>query len=190
MENILLRCRPLQRTLWGSFRQHRVGFVRLNSTTTTASELTWAEYLNIRRGRRKWQWATTIPCTALGFFGGIAYFGSLDTDPTKPIMGLIDPFLFYGLCTLGCMGGGALVGTSLGLGIWRVMHNRTMNLIDGREREFYRRIAKNRVDASLQSPTSPVPDYYGEKIGSLHQYRQWLRDQNKYRRKVLFTEKA
>jgi len=56
------------------------------------------------------------------------------------------------------------------------------------DREFYHRIAKNRVDASLQSPTHPVPDYYGtypdvfwtlqlilflgEKIGSLHQYRQ------------------
>jgi import inner membrane translocase subunit TIM23 len=91
------------------------------------------------------------------------------------------------------------------------------------DREFYKRIAKNRVDASLQSPTNPVPDYYGayfpfkqkalrlmsisgEKIGSLHQYRhvcassllerpsfdylvfQWLRDQAKYKQKVLLPE--
>ncbi|KAF9065789.1 hypothetical protein BDP27DRAFT_1424533 [Rhodocollybia butyracea] len=39
------------------------------------------------------------------------------------------------------------------------------------------------IDVALQSPTSPVLDYYGEKIDSLHEYRKWLRDQNKYRRK-------
>lgn len=27
----------------------------------------------------------TIPLTALGFGGGVAYFGSLEMDPTKPI---------------------------------------------------------------------------------------------------------
>lgn len=30
--------------------------------------------------------AITIPCALLGFFGGAAYFGALETDPTKPIM--------------------------------------------------------------------------------------------------------
>ncbi len=29
---------------------------------------------------------STVPGTLLGLFGGAAYFGSLDTDPTKPIM--------------------------------------------------------------------------------------------------------
>jgi hypothetical protein len=29
-----------------------------------------------------------------------------------------------------------------------------------------------------------VPDYYGEKIGSMKGYRQWLRDQATYRRKA------
>ena len=68
------------------------------------------------------------------------------------------------------------------------MHRNQLALVDVMDREFYHRIAKNRVDASLQSPTHPVPDYYGtyldafptsqlilflgEKIGSLHQYRQ------------------
>lgn len=68
-------------------------------------------------------------------------------------------------------------------------HRRNLVGIDAKDREFYQRIAKNRVDASLQSPTSPIPDYYGtselwpdmmywltilsgEKIGSIHQYRQ------------------
>ncbi|KAK0463569.1 mitochondrial import protein Pam17-domain-containing protein, partial [Desarmillaria tabescens] len=108
----------------------------------------------------------------LGLFGGAAYFGSLDTDPMKPIWG-IDPFIFYGACTAACMVGvGYIVGPTLGSSLWRIIYRRSAKLMDARDREFYQRIAKNRVDASLQSPTSPVPDYYGERIGSLRQYRR------------------
>ncbi|KAG5637941.1 hypothetical protein H0H81_002535 [Sphagnurus paluster] len=154
---------------------------------TAVPKLTWPEYLAIRGGKRKWQTVVTIPCALLGFFGGAAYFGALETDPTKPIMG-IDPFFFYGICTVGCVGVGALIGPSIGSAIWRSRHRHQLALVDAMDREFYHRIARNRVDASLQSPTHPVPDYYGEKIGSLHQYRQWLRDQGKYKRKALLPE--
>ncbi|KAG6873802.1 hypothetical protein C0995_011027 [Termitomyces sp. Mi166 len=149
--------------------------------------LTWSEYLAIRGSKRKWQLAVTIPCALIGFFGGATYFGSLETDPTRPIMG-IDPFFFYGACTVACVGMGALIGPSIGVAAWRARHRNQLALVDAMDREFYRRIAKNRVDASLQSPTHPVPDYYGEKIGSLHQYRQWLRDQGKYKRKHTLPE--
>ena len=93
----------------------------------------------------------------------------------------IDPFFFYGICTVACggkwfdnlvqrllshlLGFGWLVGPSLGTAIWRMTHRRLLSHIDSRDREFYARIAKNRVDASLQTPTQPVPDYYGM-IGS------------------------
>jgi len=123
----------------------------------------------------------------IGFFGGATYFGTLETDPTKPIMG-IDPFFFYGFCTVGCVGVGALIGPTIGSAVWRIRHRHRLSVIDEMDREFFKRIAKNRVDASLQSPTNPVPDYYGEKIGSLHQYRHWMRDQAKYKRKVLLPE--
>ncbi|KAF5330466.1 hypothetical protein D9619_005307 [Psilocybe cf. subviscida] len=158
------------------------------STAPAATEkLTWPQFLNIKRKKRTWQTAATIPCALLGFAGGAAYFGSLETDPLKPIMG-IDPFFFYGFCTVGCVGAGALVGPTIGGSLWRYTHRRIVPQLDAKEREFFQRITKNRVDVSLQNPTSPVPDYYGEKIGSLHQYRQWLRDQNKYRRKALLPE--
>jgi len=52
-----------------------------------------------------------------------------------------------------------------------------------REREFLQHIKKNRVDPSFQSFRNPVPDYYGEKIGSIKQYKQWLKDQRAYNRK-------
>jgi hypothetical protein len=91
------------------------------------------------------------------------------------------------------LGAGALVGPIIGGTLWRLTHRRTMALIEARDREFYRRIQKNRADPNSQSATNPVPDYYGtssdliihplhhfndmvygigEKIGSLHGYRQ------------------
>jgi Mitochondrial import protein Pam17 len=86
-------------------------------------------------------------------------------------------------------GVGSLIGPIIGSALWRLTHRRTMALIDARDREFYQHIARNRVDPSSQSPTNPMPDFYGmlslftkyfeanscfpgEKIGSLRQYRQ------------------
>lgn len=52
-----------------------------------------------------------------------------------------------------------------------------------KEKEFYYRIRRYRVDPSNNSMNNPVPDYYGEKIGSVQGYRQWLKDQRAYNRK-------
>jgi import inner membrane translocase subunit TIM23 len=108
---------------------------------------------------------------------------------TPPHMGIasfifpqgIDPLLFFGGATLGCMGmylcsschfprspsfsylgAGYLVGPILGSTLWRVTHRRTMALIEQRDREFHQHIVKNRVDPRAQSATNPVPDFYGE----------------------------
>ncbi|KDQ14553.1 hypothetical protein BOTBODRAFT_55402 [Botryobasidium botryosum FD-172 SS1] len=149
--------------------------------------LSWPEYLAIRRGKRRWDLAAAIPMTALGLGLGLQYFGHLENDATSPIMG-VDPIYVYGLATMGCGGLGYLLGPVVGGSLWRMTHRRTLARIEARDREFHQHIVKNRVDPSRQSATNPVPDYYGEKIGSLHQYRQWLRDQAKYRRKAAWPE--
>jgi import inner membrane translocase subunit TIM23 len=86
------------------------------------------------------------------------------------------------------VGTGAIIGPTIGTALWRLQYRRLLPLIDAKDHQFFQRIAKNRVDATLQSPTNPVPDYYGkfyimtcyiiqakpltgEKIGSLHDYR-------------------
>ncbi|KAJ7772944.1 mitochondrial import protein Pam17 [Mycena maculata] len=181
-------CRVLPR-VFSKTDAHSTLFLRHKSTAgpSPKDELNWVEYFEIRRKRRQWQTVFTIPCAMVGLIGGSLYFGSLQTDPMKPIMG-IDPMMFYGGCTLLCMGGGFVIGPSIGSSMWRVMNRNTIAKIDARDRRFYDHIAKNRVEASLQSATNPIPDYYGEKVGSLRQYKQWLRDQSKYRRKAMLTE--
>ncbi|KAL8799978.1 MAG: hypothetical protein Q9200_007391 [Gallowayella weberi] len=54
-----------------------------------------------------------------------------------------------------------------------------------KEKDFYARIRKYRVDPSLASYSNPLPDYYGEKIGSVQDFRTWMRDQRAYNRKRL-----
>lgn len=39
--------------------------------------------------------------------------------------------------------------------------------------------------AIYRSLANPIPDYYAEKVGSLKDYRHWLRDQRTFMRKVL-----
>ncbi|KAH8099577.1 mitochondrial import protein Pam17 [Cristinia sonorae] len=149
--------------------------------------LPWGQYLTIRKNKRRWETIVTIPTTILGFTGGIMYFGSQEMDPTKPIFN-IDPMVVYAVATLGCAGLGYLVGPVIGSYCWRLSHRRTMSLIEARDRQFHRHIVKNRADPTAQSATNPVPDYYGEKIGSISEYRQWLRDQAKYKKKAFLPE--
>ncbi|PIL24523.1 hypothetical protein GSI_14279 [Ganoderma sinense ZZ0214-1] len=197
--------RPLGRTLPGSTRPKLASSARARlqntvpcrgkatkpSNTSGASQaseaekdsLPWQEYLSIRKGKRRWETAVTIPTTIAGFVGGISYFGTLEMDPQKPIFN-IDPMFVYGAATLGCAGMGYLIGPVLGSSFWRMTHRRAMRLIEKRDKEFHEHIVRNRVDPTRQSATNPVPDYYGEKIGSLNDYRQWLRDQAKFRRKA------
>jgi import inner membrane translocase subunit TIM23 len=67
-------------------------------------------------------------------------------------------------------GVGAILGPTVGTALWRFTHRRSVHLIDSKDHQFFQRIAKNRVDASLQSPTAPVPDYYGQTPCSFSEY--------------------
>ncbi|KAF8315203.1 mitochondrial import protein Pam17 [Clavulina sp. PMI_390] len=189
-----LRARVLPSTLHRALATSSATNASANPTTSATPSnagplLPWSEYLAIRRGKRKWEIATTIPTTITAFTTGFSYFGSLQPEPGTLIMG-IEPIWVYLAATIACAGmcGGYLVGPLIGGSIWRMTHRKKVALIDAREREFHEHIVKNRVDPSRQSATNPVPDYYGENIGSLKDYRQWLRDQSKYRKKAAWPE--
>lgn len=91
-----------------------------------------------------------------------------------------------GLATVGIGALGWLSGPLVGNAVWkgRVKKMGYAEQVDRKEREFYHHLTKNRVDPRMQSVSNPVPDYYGEKIGSIKDYRRWLRDQRAYNKKT------
>ncbi|KAF8743353.1 Mitochondrial import protein Pam17, partial [Rhizoctonia solani] len=157
--------------------------IRLSSTTASPNEasLSWPEYLTIRKKKRRWEVATTIPSTFLALTLGLSYFGSIESDPSSLIFG-VEPIYIYGVATMGCgvttpsPTPGPVVGNSL----WRMTHRQILPRIEARDVQFYQHIVKNRVDPSRQTATcvfhlfgpqinslndcplsNPVPDFYG-----------------------------
>lgn len=55
--------------------------------------------------------------------------------------------------------------------------------MEEKERDLLGRIRRLRVDARGASAGNPVPDYYGEKVGSVAGWRTWLRDQREFERR-------
>ncbi|CAZ79417.1 unnamed protein product [Tuber melanosporum] len=156
-------------------------------TTATSSsqsneKLGWDTFLQLRKQRRRYNLVSSLFTSALGTTAGVGYLANKEIDPTQMIMGM-DPIILFGLATVSCGALGWLAGPVLGSSAFSVVKRRIMGQINEREREFLQHIKKNRVDPSFQSFSNPVPDYYGEKIGSIKQYKQWLKDQRAYNRK-------
>lgn len=136
----------------------------------------------MRRQRRLAGLISTVPTMAIAAIASGSYFMTLEIDPSKTIAG-IDPLFVHIGATLACTAVGWLVGPSLGVGVWTLLHRSRAAQFAQRDREFYARIKRLRADPTRQVVHNPVPDYYGESIGSIHQYRQWLRDQVRGRTK-------
>lgn len=151
---------------------------------TLSKEMTWTDFLAMRKQQRR---VGTIgsAIAALGTMAtAFAFVSNVQIDPTETFFGL-DIFTCYIggiMCTgfVGFMFGPALLGDPL----FALLNRSKMGAFNVKQKLFLKHIQKMRVDASRQSMNNPVPDYYGEKIGSLSEYRQWLRDCNEYRRKA------
>ncbi|KAI5851906.1 mitochondrial import protein Pam17 [Tricharina praecox] len=163
-----------------------------STTTTTHSntaaaaaptgQLSWDTFLQLRRLRRRYNLASSVVTSFAGTMAGMGYLANKEIDVTQTILGM-DPLIMFGLATVGCGAAGWLVGPSLGGATFNLLQKRWVKQISVKEKEFLNHIKKNRVDPSFQSFSNPVPDYYGEKIGSVKQYRQWLKDQRAYNKK-------
>ena len=69
----------------------------------------------------------------------------------------LDPFITLGLITFTCGGIGWLMGPILGTGIFNVTNRKFRQQMDEKEKEFYRRVKRYRVDPSASSMANPVP---------------------------------
>lgn len=168
---------------------------RLNSTVkksyepsstelNLAKKMSWEEFLALRKQQRRIGAFGSIAAAIFTMATSFSYLSQIEIDPTETLFGL-DIFTVYVggiLCTgfVGFMFGPSLIGDPL----FALVNRKIMGTYRIKQKLFLKHIAKMRVDASRQSMNNPVPDYYGEKIGSLKDYRQWLRDCNEYRRKA------
>lgn len=154
--------------------------VRLNSSAPT---MNWGDFFRLRKQNKRINTASSVVTAFLGAFATLTYLGNVEIDVEKPIMGL-DPFMVMGGAV--SLGGfvGYVAGPSVGNVIFKMVNRSAMAQFKAKDNLFLQRIKYNRVDPSSQSFSNPVPDYYGEKIYSLENYKQWLRDCNAFRRKA------
>ncbi|KAI5474778.1 mitochondrial import protein Pam17 [Pseudohyphozyma bogoriensis] len=159
----------------------------ISGTNSPTAEISWSQYLSLRKSQRRYAVLFSIPTTAIGGILGANYFANIEAEPTDLIMG-IEPVYAYGIATLACVGLGWLAGPTVGNTVWKVSHRRALAGMEKKDRLFHEHIVRNRADPSRQSVSNPVPDYYCEKVGNFKEYRQWLRDQAAYKRKATFGE--
>lgn len=145
--------------------------------------LTWTDFFQMRKQQRRINVGSSVFTAFLGCNASWAYLSTMEIDPTQTILGF-DPLVVISgaLAASGALG--YLLGPLIGSQIFHLSNKNKLPGFDAKNKEFLKKIIENRVDASSQSFSNPVPDYYGEKIGSIGEYRQWMRDCHAYRRKA------
>ncbi|KAI9468102.1 MAG: mitochondrial import protein Pam17 [Benjaminiella poitrasii] len=161
--------------------------LRLSSTKASTSTVipTWNDYFKLRKKRRIYEVASYLPSTVVPAAGTFSYFLQMQVDPLTKVLGM-DPLMAAVACTFGAGFGGFLLGPVVGNTFFKLMNGKVVSAMDQRDKEFYEHIKRNRADARLNSIRNPVPDYYGEKIQSVQDYRAWLRKQREHYRKGVF----
>ncbi|PGH05292.1 hypothetical protein GX51_03013 [Blastomyces parvus] len=154
-----------------------------SSTSPENLPLDWNSFFRLRASRRKYSLVSSIIASVFSTAGGVQVLAANNMDTIGAQALGLDPFIVLGLATAACAALGWLLGPILGNSLWGLVHRKYKASVAVKEKEFYSRIKRFRVDPSANSYSNPVPDYYGEKIGSIQGYRQWLKDQRAFNRK-------
>ncbi|KAI5290985.1 TIM23 complex component [Ascosphaera aggregata] len=164
-----------------------------NQTTTGAetatseqvqhSSLDWNRFFKIRAMRRRYSQASSILAAVASTGGGLQVLATQDIDHITAQFPILDPMVLMvlGIAASGSLGW--LIGPFLGNGVFNMVYRKERKEFEKKDKDLFARIKAYRVDPSANSFSNPVPDYYGEKINSVHDYRRWLKDQRAYNRK-------
>lgn len=146
--------------------------------------LDWNTFFNLRTSRRRYALTSSILASAGSTTAAIVAFSEIP-DLANTVQAIIptDPFVSMGVATFGATFFGWLIGPAFGNTIWRLLHRTRLSEFTIKEKAFFERIKRHRVNPSGASTNNPVPDYYGEKVGSVAGYRRWLKDQRAFNRK-------
>lgn len=143
----------------------------------------WTDFFQLRKQERRINLGSSVVTAILATNGSWAYLSTLQIDPMQMIMGF-DPLVVVSAALVASGAFGYLLGPIFGTSIFKMRQKTNLADYNQKTKEFLRHVIENRVDSSSQSFSNPVPDYYGEKIGSVREYRQWLRDCHAFRRKA------
>ncbi|ODV92346.1 hypothetical protein CANCADRAFT_84899 [Tortispora caseinolytica NRRL Y-17796] len=161
--------------------------LRYASTAASPAAMTWDRFLAVRSMRRRINLGSSAAMAVVGSSVAWSYAQDIELDPTKTFMGVDMLYVMLG----GIIASGAaafvIFGPLVGQAIFRctyLLRSQTRAEFLAKENTFLQHIKKNRVDPRYQSMSNPVPDYYGEKIRSVADYRRWLKDCKAYNRKA------
>jgi len=126
------------------------------SSTQTSDHLDWNTFFKLRKTRRWYQLGSSIGTGMGGFVLGAQVLTRSDMDALVSQIPL-DPFITLGLITFTCGGIGWLTGPIVGTAVFNLRNRKFKAQMDEKEKEFYRRIKRFRVDPSASSMANPVP---------------------------------
>lgn len=154
------------------------------TTSDPSTALDWNAFFRLRTSRRYYSLASSL-FGLVASATGTAYFLVNFPDQSDYVVKLIpmDPIISTGIAVSAAMLIGWLLGPVFGNGLWRLLYRKRMPEFTVKERAFFERIKRHRVNPSGASTNNPVPDFYGEKVGSVAGYRRWLKDQRAFNRK-------
>ena len=146
--------------------------------------LNWNDFFKLRKTRRTYSLISSI-IFSMGSCAATAITLTESPDIQDQLTKLIpaDPFITLGIVTMSGLLLGWLIGPVFGNGLWRLFHRSRLPEFTIKEREFFARVKAHRVNPAGASTNNPVPDFYGEKVGSVQGYRRWLKDQRAFNRK-------
>ncbi|KAJ1735046.1 TIM23 complex component [Coemansia sp. Benny D160-2] len=148
--------------------------------------LNWDEFFLLRQQRRMWERFVSLPCALIGLAFGAAMFAGLQVDPQQMFYGF-DPLIVFAISagTSCCIG--FAVGPTVGRWFYRQTSPHMHAALKLKEAKFFKHVEANRSDPSYSRFNNPLPDFYGEKIDSVHAYRRWLRKQRDHEKKGMIT---
>lgn len=149
-------------------------FVRLNSGA--AATLNWNQFFALKKQRRNINMVCGAVAAAASGVATGGYAANVEILPLEKILGM-DPTMVVGLTVAALMPLGYLVGqAAIGDTVFALANRRTHKEFVAKEKVFLEHVARNRPDPGKLSVANPIPDYYGEKIMSLADYKKWLKD--------------